>query len=116
MRASVLRTAARRVGGGVPMTLSPAQARALSCAADLARELLALRAVFEGRTTRPSHEEACAHEAAGGWWLVLRPGVGAPRVDTYAGWAWLPDTALRWWSLDVDGRPCAWPVAATEVP
>ena len=86
-------------------------------------ELRRLRAIVEGRTELPTEEEIAAHAAAcGGAWLVAFRGcVGVYTSATVrshingvsAGW-WRADEA-RWWALDADGRPCAWPVV-TEAP
>ena len=86
----------------------------------LARTVIALHAIIEGRATPPTDAEIAAHDAAGGTWLVRyrRDGWGgddaalfldvlAPRDVRGDGLA-----AVRWWPLDASGRPCAWP----EVP
>lgn len=74
-------------------------------------ELLALRAIVEGRTTGPTDAEIDAHAARGGSWIVTQTNgaewgtANAGRVremrDFIGGRGiWLP--MLR-------GRPCAWP-------
>lgn len=89
----------------------------------------ALRAIIEGRTTPPTDAEIEAHDAAGGWWLFL-PGRGFGRCSCSAcRTAQMPAGELlpgnvrmvaavgggRWWALDAQRRPCAWPVV-TEAP
>ena len=75
---------------------------------DAVREL---RAIVEGRTTPPSDEEARAHIDAGG---VFRMVCGT-RVFTAESMIAV-DIAIedfpggRWWALDAQKRPCAWPV------
>lgn len=90
----------------------------VKAAADARAEADALRATVEGRDTAPTPQEIDAHAAAdtsdrGGQWRV---------VDADAGWDWLDAGELRqhlarctfrgvtrYWPLDRDGRPCAWP-------
>ena len=89
----------------------------------------ALRAIIDGRTTPPTEAEIEAHDAAGGWWLFL-PGRGFGRCSCSAcRTAQMPAGELlpgnvrmvaavgggRWWALDAQRRPCAWPVV-TEAP
>lgn len=125
--------APRPASRGVPMALSAVQARALSCAADLAREVLALRAIVEGRTTPPTDAEIEAHADRdnGGAWLV-RGEVAVLYFDdgelfvqvaehTYGHNPRRPDEARMWlaaraaegavWVPLFDDRPCAWPTA-----
>ena len=78
---------------------------------DAVREL---RSIVEGRTTPPSDEEIAAHEARGWWLFMLR---GYPDVTTTSfarEWAQHhrahPEDGGRWWPLDAQKRPCAWPV------
>lgn len=95
----------------------------------LRAELDALRAIIEGRTTPPSDEEIAAHAAAGGSWLCR---IEAPDLEPLDSSAWLAQSSgrmaqqaarwrrtqhkvfYRWWALDAQRRPCAWPVV-TEV-
>lgn len=79
----------------------------------LARTVVALRAIIEGRTTAPTRAEIAAHEAAGGRWLVRNPELVRGYVETSA--EYTADACrergitLRWIALDADDRPCAWP-------
>lgn len=84
---------------------------ARGCMTEVVRELARLRAIVEGRTVPPTDAEIAAHPA----WLVCtlprgphQRGGGHVRVT--------PSTAPpyrrypgRWWALDAEGRPCAWP-------
>ena len=69
-----------------------------------------LRSIVEGRTTPPTIEEARAHIDAGG---VFRMVCGT-RVFTAESMIAV-DVAIedfpggRWWALDAQRRPCAWP-------
>ena len=85
----------------------------------LRAELDALRAIVEGRTTPPTDAEVEAHLAAGGFWRWQNlpgdpagPRFGHAFADEVE---WLRRFPLRWWALDADGAPCAWPVV-TEAP
>ena len=88
-------------------------------------EVLALRAILAGRTTPPTVEEIATHEAAGGTWLFFEtknaegqplhdaaPTVADREFNAYEAreGQMLLGHAVRWWPLDADGRPCAWPV------
>jgi len=85
----------------------------------LARTVIALHAIAEGRTVAPTDAEIAAHAGAGGSWLLMRQFDGELRVDTarllaqvrgyargHARWMY------RWIALGADGRPCAWPEVA----
>lgn len=79
--------------------------------ARLARTVVALRAIIDGRTTPPTIAEARHHShVTRGAFVVMvgddRAHVGA-RVVT--GLGKLPQKPSRWWPLARDGRPCAWP-------
>lgn len=81
------------------------------------RERDALRAIIEGRTTAPTLYEADAHAAAMGAWLAwFRGDSGRHRLavgygDESDAWR-INNLVARWWALDANGRPCAWPVVA----
>lgn len=92
-----------------------------------------LRAIVDGRTEAPTDEEIAAHCAQGGRWRSAThahtvcfggatyrvparsheastlPGAQSDR-DLHA----LDDIVARWWPLDSEGRPCAWPVVPTR--
>lgn len=83
-----------------------------------ANDVVALRAIIEGRTTPPTDAEAAAHHAAGGAWLVAWRRSNLPTVAS------IVSGPRVWWpkadvvgavALDAERRPCAWPVA-TEAP
>lgn len=74
------------------------------------RERDGLRAIIEGRTVPPTREECATHEAAGGWWLVLRAG----GLHAMPAWARHHGDMRHWWAIDSAGRLCAWPT--TEAP
>lgn len=84
-----------------------------------------LEAIIAGRTTPPTDAEINAHAAAGGSWMT-RGGWGAMRFAVHLSdpeyvrnWRegemrsvldeGAPRTSMRWWSLDAEGRLCAWP-------
>jgi hypothetical protein len=82
------------------------------------------RAIIEGRDVPPTEAEIAAHEAAGGTWLFfeMKNAEGQPLHDAAPVVAdhefnayearegqMLLGHAVRWWPLDADGRPCAWP-------
>ncbi len=74
-----------------------------------------LRDIIEGRELPPTPAEAAAHAAAGGLWLLRMAdtdGVPFSFVTAVPGRC---TRLIRAWSLDSDGRPCAWPIVA-EVP
>ena len=108
------------------VALTSIDAAAAIVDAELVRHL---RAIIEGRTTTPTEAEIAAHDHAGGWWLFL-PGRGIGRCSCSAcRTAQMPAGELlpgnvrmvaaagggRWWALDAQRRPCAWPVV-TEAP
>lgn len=71
-------------------------------------EVERFRAIIEGRTIAPTDEEIAAHAKHGGLWQYLSAG----RLCH----GWLDSLELlhgapvsRWWPIDRDGRPCAWP-------
>jgi hypothetical protein len=76
-------------------------------------ELLALRAIVEGRTTAPTVAEIAANP---GPWLVQYVDGGYDVLDDRSARALArlefghSVRPVRWWPLDADGRPCAWPV------
>ena len=83
--------------------------------AELTRERDEARAIIEGRPTPPTDEECIAHERreCGLWMLSVGGGVPDIVFGTRARvHASLPRgrVAVRWWPIDEDGRPCAWPV------
>lgn len=80
-------------------------------AARLARTVVVLHAIIEGRTTPPTDDELAAHAKRGGQWMMLAPqGISADRFAWPSPRDWyVARGASRWWPLDRDGRPCAWP-------
>ncbi len=81
---------------------------------DARAEAALMREAIEGRTTPPTDAEIAAHEAARGWWRThngaqpdLMTAAHARKfravLDAAGGYT------TRWWPLDADGRPCAWP-------
>jgi hypothetical protein len=95
------------------------------------RTLARLGAIIEGRTTPPTDAEFATHDAAGGSWRIVTHAVGTRILaeDGYqrdvAMWAHaemlrdamapggpLHGADVRWWALDAEGRPCAWPVVS----
>ena len=110
-----------------PWQDAAADATTLRTRAEAERD--ALRAIIDGRTTPPTDAEIAAHDHAGGWWSYLpppgqssctcaacathqQPGGELPRSNVRVV-ASLGDG--RWWALDAQRRPCAWPVV-TEAP
>ncbi len=94
-------------------------------------EIVRLGAIIEGRTTPPTDAEFATHDAAGGSWRIVTHAVGTRILaeDGYqrdvAMWAHaemlrdamapggpLHGADVRWWALDAEGRPCAWPVVS----
>lgn len=88
-------------------------------AADLRDDLERLRAIIEGRTTPPTDAEMEAHVAPGrsGWWLVSSPDdMSLELIEQPSERDWCIEWgATQWLPIDLDGRPCAWPVV-TEAP
>lgn len=77
--------------------------------ARLARTVVALRAIIDGRTTPPTDEEAEAHFGVGGiFGMVCADGyfTGSCLSEIRRSIEYPPG---RWWAYDRDGRPCAWP-------
>ena len=86
--------------------------------AQVTAERDALRAIVEGRTTPPTWQEIERHHESGGSWIFSAGGVAdvSERASVTHRWADdhrdLPGMGgCRWWPLDTNGRPCAWPVA-----
>lgn len=77
-----------------------------------ARDVVALRAIIEGRTVAPTREEAEAHFAAAGTFRVrFDDGTSLECCDLpHLRAARRLTMTTRWWALDAAGRPCAWPV------
>jgi hypothetical protein len=76
------------------------------------------RAVVEGRAFGPTDEERAAHD---GEWLVRHRVAWDGEFVFCESFGDLSGfdgdggmIAERWWPLDADGRPCAWPVAAPQ--
>jgi hypothetical protein len=87
--------------------------------AQVTAERDALRAIVEGRTTPPTDAEIEVHDAAGGLWRCVA--IDDPYMCRDAmrgrGAAYhralidaLESEGARWWALDAQKRPCAWPV------
>lgn len=81
----------------------------------LARTVIALHAIIEGRATAPTDAEIAAHEATGATWMIAHR--DGQIVVTAMSWPSSRDWhvakgAVRWWPLASDGRPCAWPEAS----
>lgn len=77
----------------------------------LAARVATLEEIIEGRTTPPTDAEIDAHAAVGGWRQV-RYAYRTEVVDAAAARVAVePDEprVLRWWSVDGEHRPCAWP-------
>ena len=96
-------------------------ARSAAAAVDAAQvtaERDALRAILEGRTTPPTPEEIAAHAGSaqcGVWLWVDRDGwVATGRM--FAGLHQFEPHVVRFWPLDAEGRPCAWPVTGAHAP
>ena len=83
-----------------------------SLTARLARTVIALHAIIEGRTVPPTDDELAAHDATGALWMIARR--DGQIVVTAMSWPSSRDWhvakgAVRWWALTSDGRPRAWP-------
>lgn len=96
----------------------------------LVAEVRRLRAILEGRTTAPTSAEIEAHIAAGGAWVAAMQGhailaetVGeTEEIFEEVEYFWPddyedddskpPENTWRWWPLDRERRPCAWPVVS----
>lgn len=85
--------------------------------AELTRERDEAHAIIEGRATPPTDEEIAVHQAHGGEWLGFRAD-GPPwrRGAVIADFTYSEEhvraahRCARWWAIDAEGRPCAWPV------
>lgn len=83
-----------------------------------ANDVVALRAIIEGRTVPPTDAEIAAHHAAGGRWRCLVPNrLWQSKDAMHDSTARIQRATLEvdggpavWWSIDSTGRPCAWPV------
>jgi len=78
----------------------------------LARTVIVLHAIIEGRTVPPTDAELAAHDAAGALWMIAHR--DGQIVVTAMSWPSSRDWhvakgAVRWWPLASDGRPCARP-------
>lgn len=78
----------------------------------------ALRTIIAGRTTPPTDEDLAMHAATGGRWrtahiigtaTLSRDGMGADEAEHVRA-QMLQSHVYRWWALDADRVPCAWPV------
>ena len=121
-----------RLGPDAPPWLMETLAFARDEVERLTRERDEAREIIEGRTTTPG-KEMDAHGRVGGAWLLAPIGRPPRRSLRHiedlllAGVFASDDTDLaclrcaiiegrarpvRWWPLDNDGRPCAWPTVA----
>jgi len=72
-----------------------------------------LRSIVEGRTTPPTNAEIDAHSGLWRWASpadladMLTPKKAREWARGMDGWG---AGTTRWWPIDHDGRPCAWPV------
>ena len=89
--------------------------------AALTAERDAAMAIIAGRTTPPTDEEIAVHHAAGGEWLGFREDVRTwchgPEVVSFTYSEEHERSARRcsrFWALDAEGRPCAWPVVEAK--
>ena len=75
-----------------------------------------LEATIAGRTTPPTDADLAAHERSTGLWRVrwayLRGGWDHVETNDARRLRDANNGKLRWWPLDADGWPCAWPTAA----
>jgi len=112
--ASVMRDHARATGDEDRAEEYRTHAEDLDAAATLARTVIALHAIIEGRATPPTDAELAAHAERGALWMVAHE-----RGDIFATMMSWPSSrdwhvykgATRWWPFTIDGRPCAWPTA-----
>lgn len=94
--------------------------------AELTRERDEARAIIDGRATPPTDAEIAKHCAAGGRWRSFVPGEfilstgDGDAEDAQQTAAVQSANALivgtrgvRWWALDAQCRPCAWPVVTS---
>jgi len=92
-------------------TLDAEVARGIAERETLRRERDEARAIIAGRDTPPTIKEARAHSHGARGAFVVKLGDGhahyAARVVT--GLQRFEKTPQRWWALDAEGRPCAWP-------
>lgn len=97
-------------------TLDVELARGIAERETLRRERDEARAIIAGRDTPPTDEEIAVHQAQGGEWLGFRAD-GPPwrRGAVIADFTYSEEhvraahRCARWWALDAEGRPCAWP-------
>ena len=70
-----------------------------------------LRAIVEGRTEPPTIKEARAHShgTRGAFVVMLGDGAAHYSARVLTGLQRFEETPQRWWPLDSEGRPCAWP-------
>lgn len=84
-----------------------------------ASEIAALREIIEGRKVPPTPAEIDEHALWCRRWLLrvdiegrrLVYTLDAGREDALAEARAGVREGVRWWALECDGRPCAWPVA-----
>lgn len=101
-------------------TLDAEVARGIAERETLRRERDEARAIIAGRDTPPTDEEIAVHQAQGGEWLGFRAD-GPPwrRGAVIADFTYSEEhvraahRCARWWALDAEGRPCAWPVVTS---
>lgn len=84
--------------------------------AELVAEVERLRAIVDGRTTAPTLAEARAAKRAGCAFVRTPPGWDGRFAEIVTGLARLGSeredqrkAPARWFVIDRDGRPCAWP-------
>ena len=78
-------------------------------------EIVRLGAIIEGRTVAPTDAEIEAHNKVMGGWR--RDGASSDMMSGRMAQAYRDSDATegnprRWWPLDRDGKPCAWPKVA----
>lgn len=106
--ASIMRDHERATGDEDRAEEYRTHAEDLDAAAMLARTVIALHAIIEGRATPPTDAEIAAHETAGGVFGFFCREEGYYTGSTVEEIR-QPLPPGRWWAHAADGRPCAWP-------
>ena len=74
-----------------------------------------LQKIIEGRTAPPTIAEARAHShvTRGAFVVMLGDGHAHNSARIATGLQRFPEQPQRWWAIDANGAPCAWPVVAS---
>lgn len=84
--------------------------------AALTAERDAAQTIIAGRTTPPTIKQARSHShgTRGAFVVMLGDGGAHYSARVVTGLQRFEKTPQRWWAIDAEGRPCAWPIVEAK--